>query len=216
MTWTSFHHRGEILRTVINTADERHDGALPMDLDGVRETFADELDLLGALQLKWHTRLAGRIERELMNQPMDLEAAVVTAWHRTADELPGVRAILDRHRQRPTDDAMAEMIAKSLAKEHQLLAVMAGLGNARRPADRRRRCPHRGPRRAPGRRTRARGSRRPTPVRPSWPGSRRHWLPDHGRPRTGQPIRPAPVPGVRSLAAHRGRRRCAMMRMIDP
>ena len=101
MTWTSFHNRGEILRTVIHAADERLDGALPLDLDGVRETFADELDLLGALQLKWHTRLSGRIERELMSQPMDLEAAVVSAWHRTADELPGVRAILDRHRPAP-------------------------------------------------------------------------------------------------------------------
>ena len=133
MTWTSFHRRGEILRTVIHTADERLDGALSMDLDGVREAFGDEHTLLGALQLRWHTRLAGRIERELMYQPMDLEGAVVTAWHHTVDELPGIRAVLDRHRQRPTDTAMAEMVAKSLAKEHLLLAVMSGRGNAEDP-----------------------------------------------------------------------------------
>jgi hypothetical protein len=133
MTWTSFHRRGEILRSVTRVADDRRDGALPLDVDGARETF-DERTLLGALQLRWHTRLAGRIERELMYQPMDLETAVVTAWHHTADELPGIRAILDRHREQPTDDEMATMMAKATAKEHLLLAVMAGRGSASDPA----------------------------------------------------------------------------------
>ena len=80
MTWTSFHRRGDVLRDVIAAADQRRDGTLPRDVDGVSATFADDLDLLGALQLKWHTRLAGRIEREQMHQPMDLQAAVVRAW----------------------------------------------------------------------------------------------------------------------------------------
>jgi hypothetical protein len=130
MTWTSFHRRGEILRSVTRVADERLDGTLPMDVDGVRETFDDELTLLGALSLRWHTRLAGRIERELMYQPMSLESAVVAAWQHTADELPGIRAILDRHREEPLDHEMATMMAKATAKEHLLLAVMAGLGSA--------------------------------------------------------------------------------------
>ena len=130
MTWTSFHRRGEILRSVTRVADERLDGALPMEVPGVRETFGDEHTLLGALQLRWHTRLAGRIERELMYQPMELETAVVRAWQRTADELPGTRAIIDRHREEPLDDAMAATMAKATAKEHLLLAVMAGLGSA--------------------------------------------------------------------------------------
>jgi hypothetical protein len=126
MTWTSFHNRGEILRTIIEVANQRRDGRLPMDVAGAREKFDGELDLLCTLQLKWHTRLAGRIERELMTQPLDLEAAVVDAWHGVADELPGVRAILDRHRAEPLDDDMARAMAKSVAKEHVLLAVMAG------------------------------------------------------------------------------------------
>jgi hypothetical protein len=126
MTWNSFHRRGEILRTVTEVADSRRDGRLPMDVDGVTETFGDELALLGALQLRWHTRLAGRIEREMMSQPLDLEQAVVTAWRRTADELPGILAIVDRHRAEPLDAAMAEAMTKSAAKERTLLAVMAG------------------------------------------------------------------------------------------
>ena len=77
MTWTAFRTRGEILRDVSATADTRADGTLPWDVEGVERVFADELDLLGALQLRWHTRLAGRIERELSSQPLDLETAVV-------------------------------------------------------------------------------------------------------------------------------------------
>ncbi|NHC24061.1 hypothetical protein G6553_12865 [Nocardioides sp. IC4_145] len=126
MTWTSFHNRGEILRSVTRVADQRRDGVLPMDLPGVRETFGDELALYGALSLRWHTRLAGRIERELASQPLDLEAAVIAAWRALADEMPGVRAILDHHREQPVDDAMAEAIAKATRKEHILLAIMAG------------------------------------------------------------------------------------------
>jgi hypothetical protein len=130
MTWNSFHRRGEILRTVTATADVRGDGILPMDVEGVAETFGDELSLLGALQLRWHTRLAGRIERELMSQPMDLEQAVIAAWLATADELPGVLAIVDHYRAEPRDDAMALALAKSADKEHILLAVMAGRSSA--------------------------------------------------------------------------------------
>ncbi len=126
MTWTSFHNRGEILRSVIATASVRRDGILPMDVAGVTETFGDELTLLAALQLKWHTRLAGHIERELVNQPMNLQEAVEVAWGHAADELPGVRKILDHYRSEPTTDAMATAMAKATGKEHVLLAVMAG------------------------------------------------------------------------------------------
>ncbi len=126
MTWKAFHNRGETLRSVIATAAERRDGILPMDLAGVAETFTDELDLLAALQLKWHTRLAGHVERALMTQPMDLEQRVALAWKTTADELPGVRMILDRYRAEPLDAAMANAMATATHKEHCFLAVMAG------------------------------------------------------------------------------------------
>jgi hypothetical protein len=128
MDWNSYHTRGEILRSVVEVADQRHDASLPMDVEGVREKFDDELDLLGALQLRWHTRLAGRIERELAEQPMDLEGAVIAAWHRTTDEMPGVRAILDHYRGGTGDARTDRAMTKAVAKEHILLAVMAGRG----------------------------------------------------------------------------------------
>ena len=173
MTWTSFHRRGDVLRDVIAAADQRRDGVLPSDVDGVAATFADDLDLLAALQLKWHTRLAGRIEREQLTQPMDLRASVVRAWHRTADELPGIRAVLDEARLRPADEATAEVMRKSAAKEHVLLAVMAGAASAHDDARGRRRRPDRG--RGEGHlavvRRAATGSTTTTPsVRPCWVG----------------------------------------------
>lgn len=128
MTWKTFHHRGEVLRAVIAAANTRRDGLLPTDVDGVRETFSDDLELLGTLQLKWHTRLAGHIERQLVEQPLDLELAVATAWGSACDELPGVRLVLDRHRAEPTDERMARAMAVATRKEHALLAVMAGQG----------------------------------------------------------------------------------------
>lgn len=126
MTWKTFHSRGEILRTVIATANARRDGILPTDVEGVSETFADDLELLGTLQLKWHTRLSGHIERQLVEQPLDLPLAVATAWGNACDELPGVRLVLDHYRAEPLDDAMAQAMAKATVKEHALLAVMAG------------------------------------------------------------------------------------------
>ena len=129
MTWKAFHNRGEVLRSVIAAAADRRDGILPMDVDGVAEKFNGELDVLSALQLKWHTRLAGHVERQLMTQPMDLQTAVMLGWKATADELPGVRPILDHYTAHPVDDAMATAVAKAAAKEHQYLAVMAGRAN---------------------------------------------------------------------------------------
>lgn len=126
MTWQTHHRRAEVLREVIRTADTRLDGLLPMDVAGVTETFRDELTLLGALQLRWHTRLAGRIERELSEQPLDLESAVVAAWQATAGELPGIRAIVDHYVAAPTTDEMALTLRKATGKEHAMLALMAG------------------------------------------------------------------------------------------
>ena len=178
MTWKSFHNRGEILRSVIATADVRRDGKLPMDVDGVRETFGDELSLLGALQLRWHTRLAGRIERELLGQPMDLEAAVLAAWRGTAAEMPGVLNVLDHYKAEPVDEAMAEALAKATAKEHTLLAVMAGQSSTR------------GPGRGPGRRrAREQGPRHAAPGAPDPPCCR-----------PAGPVRPAQG-GPRGLSA---------------
>jgi hypothetical protein len=128
MTWTTFHRRGEVLRAVTATADMRRDGLLPMDVAGVAETFGDDLALLAALQLRWHTRLTAHLEHAVMLQPTDTDEAVVDAWRATAEELPGTRLVLDHYRSDPLDDAMAIALRTSAAKERALLAATAGRG----------------------------------------------------------------------------------------
>jgi hypothetical protein len=130
MTWKSHHRRGDVLREVIRTADERLDGRLPLDVDGVADTFGDELTLLGALQLRWHTRLAGHVERALSDQPLDLEGAVALAWLAAAEDMPGTRAVIDHHLAHPTSPEMARTLAVATAKEHEMLALMAGRASA--------------------------------------------------------------------------------------
>ena len=130
MTWDAFHRRGEVLRTVVEVANSRRDGAIPMQLPGVAEAFGDATSLVAALQLRWHTRLAGQIERALCDEPAQLETAVLTAWRRTASELPGVLAILDTCTEQPTDPRMAEALTRAHSKDWVLMAAMAGQAGA--------------------------------------------------------------------------------------
>lgn len=138
MTWNAFHSRGEILRELAELAAQRRDGRLPHRLpDGtpvVPGAFADELDVLGAVLLAWHAGLSGNIERELGNQPMDLEAAVVRAWARTADARPGLRLIADQYLAHPVDDQMARVLRRAQHKERAGLAAAAGLAFDEGPA----------------------------------------------------------------------------------
>jgi hypothetical protein len=134
MTWSTFHHRGAILQTVVEAADQRRDGLLPLDLPGVAETFHNELDLLGSLWLKWNTRLSGNIERALTGQPLDLAEAVASAWRLTSEQLPGLRVILDRYIETPSDPEMAAALDRANEKEWVRLAIAAGLANDESPA----------------------------------------------------------------------------------
>ena len=134
MTWSSFHNRGEILRAAVATADARRDGVLPTDLDGVRAVFTDDADLLGAMMLKWHTRLFGNIERALAEQPLDLEAAVAAAWRDTADQLPGVRAIMDRYSVHPDHTELHDVLERAREREWASLAIQAGLASDASPS----------------------------------------------------------------------------------
>jgi hypothetical protein len=130
MTWDAVHRRGDVLREVADEANRRRDGRLPTDLPAVSETFPDDADLVLALQLRWHTRLAGQIERALMEEPMELETAVLTAWRRTAAQLAGVRAILDSQRDAPVSAEVGEALRRADRKDWTLLAAMAGRAGA--------------------------------------------------------------------------------------
>lgn len=120
------HRRADVLRAVIAAADRRRDALLPTDVPGVAETFADDLDLVATLQLRWYTRLASRIEAAQASSPEDLGTATRRAWLAVADEMPGVRAVLDLARTRTDDPRLAHAMGRATAKERLLLAASAG------------------------------------------------------------------------------------------
>lgn len=129
MTWNAFHRRGDVLRAVVDAADRRLDGVLPLDVPGARECFSDDVDLIGALSLKWHARLSGNIERALGTEPMGLESAVARAWHTTAQQMPGVRLVIDRAMEHPTSEQMGVAMGRARRAELVRLAQAAGLAN---------------------------------------------------------------------------------------
>lgn len=125
MNWEAFHRRGDVLQAVIKEANIRRDGELPMYVPGVEQVFGDELDLLGALSLKWHTRLSGHIETKAKDQPLDLEQATIEAWRAAADEIPGIRLVLDAALAEGDDEVVA-ILERSREKERELLALNSG------------------------------------------------------------------------------------------
>jgi hypothetical protein len=125
MTWYAHQRAGRarssVLQDVLAFAETRQDGHLPWsEVAGTQDAFGTPADLLGALQMRWHTRLSGAIERELTEQPWDLPQAVVHAWRTLRAEMPGARAILDAH-------ADEEPMQRARRKEWVLLATASGL-----------------------------------------------------------------------------------------
>jgi len=120
MGWDAYHRREKALQVAVRLLDRRRDGELPWDDHAVRAGFEDPTELLLALQMRWHTRLSAEVERELAEQPLDLDLAVATAWREAAAALPGARAALDAYEGDPA-------LATAEAKELGFLASAAGL-----------------------------------------------------------------------------------------
>lgn len=127
MTWNVTHHRGEILRAAADHVNEMNTGVLPMELDGVAETFADELDLIAGMYLKWHARLSGNLDDAMAPESVDPDVTVARAWEKTAQQLPGIRKLIDNYTQNPVDDRMRTALDKAQRKEWASLAFAAGI-----------------------------------------------------------------------------------------
>ncbi len=130
MTWTTLSNRGAVLRRVVERADQRRDGLLPLDVEGVDHVFEDANALLSALLMRWNTQLAIEIERGQQSEAEDPETLVLDAWTRTAKGMPGTRLVIDHYRREPSDDVMARMVNQARLKEWEMLAVAAGLSHA--------------------------------------------------------------------------------------
>lgn len=129
MTHAPTYRRAAVLQAVIEEAQARQDGHLPCELPGVSITFHDTEDLIGALLLRWHTRLATALERSVADEPLDREAAVVRAWRTARDETAGLRLVLDRLAANPPNDAVERALCTTARNDWAYMAVAAGLAS---------------------------------------------------------------------------------------
>src|SRR5215207_1479914 len=123
MTWDAFNRRKEVLREVLAIADRQRDVTLTELLDtveGGRQAFANETELLFDIQMTWFQRLSGQMDRLLTEGADTPEILAITAWVNAAGEMPGARAVLDAH-------ADNSSLRKAYAKEHAFLASSAGV-----------------------------------------------------------------------------------------
>lgn len=119
--------RAAVLRAVVEVLDRRLDGTVPRDVRGLDQVFDGDLDLLGALTLRWHARLGAQLDRAL-DAPLDQrQRAVAQAWATTAEQLRGVRRLLDRQAADPSSAEVRHLLARSTEAEHVLLARAAGM-----------------------------------------------------------------------------------------
>lgn len=133
MTWNDHHRRRGALDAAVEHA--RHapnDLPTPELIPAARGVFTDADELLCALQYRWTQLLTGRLDAiaiEATSAPehaADPLATVRSAWQRTADANPALRALLDHHVDPPAPGSSPQL-REAAARERRMLARAAGL-----------------------------------------------------------------------------------------
>ena len=123
MTWNAYNRRKEVLREILAIADKRRELSITdlLDtVDGAREAYPTETELLFDVQMSWFQRLSGQLDRQLSEGVDTPEIMAVSAWVNAASEMPGARTLLDAEIDNPA-------LGKAFAKELTLLAASAGV-----------------------------------------------------------------------------------------
>jgi hypothetical protein len=128
IAWDTYHRRATALRGVIAELDRSGSSTLPWD-DELAAVFDDPDDLLVALHDVWTRRLAGRVDLALEIDEHASAESVALAWREVADELAGVRRLLDRQADNPA-------LRHSQRQEYRMLAVAAGAATIGDPLSR--------------------------------------------------------------------------------
>jgi hypothetical protein len=128
IAWDTYHRRATALRRVIADLDRSGSSTLPWD-EELATVFDDPDDLLVALHDVWTRRLAGRVDLALEIDEHESAESVALAWREVADELSGLRRVLDRQEDNP-------VLRHSVRHEHRLLAVAAGFATIGDPPSR--------------------------------------------------------------------------------
>jgi hypothetical protein len=124
MTWNAYNRRKEVLREILAIADQRRNDITLTELldtvDGGREAYANETELLFDIQMNWFQRLSGQLDRQLSESVDTPEIMAISAWVNAASDMPGARTLLDAEINNPA-------LGKAFAKELTLLAASAGV-----------------------------------------------------------------------------------------
>jgi hypothetical protein len=126
--WDTYHRRATALRQVVTDLD-RSGSSTPHWDDELAAVFADRDDLLVALHDLWTRRLAARVDLAMEIDEHGPQESVALAWREVADELPGVRRVLDAQADNPA-------LRRSDRAEHRMLAISAGLATMGDPSSR--------------------------------------------------------------------------------
>lgn len=124
--WETYHRRAAALRHVIAELDRSGSSTPPWD-DELAALFDGPDALLVALHDLWSRRLAARVDLALEIDEHEAAESVSLAWREVADELPGVRRVLEAHADNPA-------LRRSGRQEHRMLAASAGLATTSDPA----------------------------------------------------------------------------------
>ncbi len=123
MTWNAYNRRKEVLREILAIADQQCELSITdlLDtVDGGREAYANETELLFDIQMNWFQRLSGQLDRQFNEAVDSPEILAISAWVNAASEMPGARTLLDAEINNPA-------LGKAFAKELTLLAASAGV-----------------------------------------------------------------------------------------
>ncbi|MFC7447788.1 hypothetical protein [Rhodococcus daqingensis] len=114
MSWNDFHARGAVLQTVLDRARvDPADPGLLADLPGMERLFGGPEGVLLALEHRWTTHLAAKLD-----QVIEDGAPPNTAWNELVSEQPVLRAILDRYAHRSPSLRRAQQAERGMIDDH--------------------------------------------------------------------------------------------------
>ncbi len=143
MSWSDFHRRRDIMDRALAEATRNEGARIPFDrIDGAREVFGTEEELLLALHHRWRQILTGHLRAEVAG-PEDVDAvpggegdehsdhvdAVSRAWRRAVGRHPALHAVLSANIER------FPAVRRAHEAELRLLAVTSGLADPHEPDD---------------------------------------------------------------------------------
>jgi hypothetical protein len=127
-TWQTQNRRSTAIREVLARLERARDGELPWEqVPAARDAFGAPSELLRALQHTWFTRLTAALDQAMESGGPDPVESAQMAWYDLAWRFPGLRRVLDRHRDHAA-------VSPGRTAEHRMLAISAGLARFDEPA----------------------------------------------------------------------------------